>query len=161
VIDIDEETAAFAADVQRWLDEHVTDEMIEAEWTSGDGHDVAFHRALGAQGWVFPSLPVDEGGAGLDELQRRILATELARRHVPSPIRNIPAMVRPAVRQWMTGPQRDDIVRRAVAGEIAFCLGYTEPEAGSDLAAVRTRAIQGGDEWVVTGQKMFTTGAHL
>jgi len=161
VIELDDDTAAFADDVQRWLDEHVTDEMIDAEWTSGDGHDVSFHRALGARGWAFPSLPVEEGGAGLDELRRRILATELARRHVPSTIRNITTMVMPAVRQWMVGPQRDDILRRAAAGEVAFCLGYTEPDAGSDLAAVRTRAILDGDEWVIDGQKMFTTGAHL
>jgi alkylation response protein AidB-like acyl-CoA dehydrogenase len=70
-------------------------------------------------------------------------------------------MVMPAVRRWMTGPPRDGILRRAAAGEVAFCLGYTEPDAGSDLAAVRTRAIRDGDEWVIDGQKMFTTGAHL
>src|SRR5260221_2630157 len=122
VIELDDETAAFADDVHRWLDEQVTDEMIDAEWTSGDGHDVAFHRALGAQGWAFPSLPVEEGGAGLDELQCRILAMELARRHVPSTIRDITTMVMPAVRQWMTGTQRDEILRRASAGEAAFCL---------------------------------------
>ena len=161
VIDLDEDTAAFAAEVSAWLDTSVTDEMVEAEWTSGDGHDVDFHRALGARGWAFPTLPTAEGGAGLDPLRTRILATELARRQVPSTIRNITALVMPAVRQWMVGPQRDEILRRAAAGEIAFCLGYTEPEAGSDLAAVRTRAVQDGDEWVINGQKMFTTGAHL
>jgi alkylation response protein AidB-like acyl-CoA dehydrogenase len=161
IIELDEPTAAFADEVNRWLDEHVSDELIDAEWASGDGHDVAFHRKLGARGWAFPALPVEDGGAGADELQCRILATELAGRHVPSTIRNTTALVMPAVRMWMVGPQRDEILRRAAAGEVAFCLGYTEPDAGSDLAAVRTRAVRDGDEWVIDGQKMFTTGAHL
>ena len=161
VIEFDEDTAAFAAEVSAWLDSVVTDEMIDAEWTTGDGHDVDFHRALGERGWAFPTLSSDEGGAGLDPLRNRILATELACRQVPSTTRNTTALVMPAVRRWMVGPQRDEILRRAAAGEIAFCLGYTEPEAGSDLAAVRTRAIEDGDEWVINGQKMFTTGAHV
>jgi alkylation response protein AidB-like acyl-CoA dehydrogenase len=161
VIDLDDDAAAFADDVRRWLDEHVTDELIDAEWTLGDGHDVSFHRALGARGWAFPTLPVDEGGAGLDELHARILATEVARHQVPSTMRNVTSMIMPAVRQWMVGPQRDEILRRAAAGEVAFCLGYTEPDAGSDLASVRTRAVADGDQWVIDGQKMFTTGAHL
>jgi 3-oxocholest-4-en-26-oyl-CoA dehydrogenase alpha subunit len=161
VIELDEETETFAAEVRAWLDANVTDEMIEAEWTSGDGHDVAFHRALGARGWAYPTLPPAEGGAGLDPLRAAILAAELDRHQVPWTIRNVTGLVMPAVRTWMVGPQRDDILREVAAGDVAFCLGYTEPETGSDLAAVRTRAVQDGDEWVINGQKMFTTGAHL
>src|SRR5260221_10571632 len=71
VIELDDETAAFADDVHRWLDEQVTDEMIDAEWTSGDGHDVAFHRALGAQGWASPPRPARRGAPGRTGPQAR------------------------------------------------------------------------------------------
>jgi alkylation response protein AidB-like acyl-CoA dehydrogenase len=60
----------------------------------------------------------------------------------------------------MSGRRRDDLLRAAARGEVCFCLGYSEPEAGSDLASIRTRAVRDGNEWIITGQKMFTTGAQ-
>jgi alkylation response protein AidB-like acyl-CoA dehydrogenase len=65
-----------------------------------------------------------------------------------------------AVRRWMNGPLRDELLPRVARGEICFCLGYSEPDAGSDLASIQTRAVRDGTEWVVTGQKMYTTGAQ-
>jgi alkylation response protein AidB-like acyl-CoA dehydrogenase len=152
-------TLAFRAQVRDWLDEHVTPEMIESEWRLGEGHNPAFHRALGARGWAFPALPAEEGGADLSPVEHRILELELAARHVPTVMRDVTGVVMVAVRQWLAEPLRTELLREAARGETCFCLGYTEPEAGSDLAAVKTRAERHGDGWIVNGQKMFTTGA--
>lgn len=159
-ISLDEDTALFWAEVRAWLDEHVTPELVASDWRTGDGHNPEFYRALGGKGWAYPTFPVDEGGAGLSPLQARILERELAARHAPVLTRDITALATIAVRQWMAEPLRTELLRQVAGGETCFCLGYSEPEAGSDLAAVRTRAERDGDDWVINGQKVFTTGAH-
>jgi alkylation response protein AidB-like acyl-CoA dehydrogenase len=161
VIEVDAATRTFRDDVRAWLGENVSDGMVDAAWTAGDGIDVDFHRKLGSMGWAFPALAIEDGGAGLGPLAARILNQALAERHVPVTIRDTTAMVMPAIRQWMSGDTRDRLLARAGRGEICFCLGYTEPDAGSDLAAVRTRAARNSNGWIINGQKMFTTGAHL
>ncbi len=69
-------------------------------------------------------------------------------------------MVVPSVERWLAEDLSRDLLLAAARGEILFCLGYTEPDGGSDLAAARTRAVRDGDEWLIQGQKMFTTGAQ-
>ena len=159
-IALDERTRDFWHDARTWLDDHVTTEVVEADWRSGDGHNPQLHRALGSRGWVCPTLPVEEGGAGLDPLEARILEHELAAHHAPTLTRDVSGIAMVAVRRWMKEPLRTEVLLEATRGETCFCLGYTEPEAGSDLASVRTRADLDGDHWVINGQKMFTTGAH-
>lgn len=162
---IDQATESFWNHTRSWLDEHVTDELIESYWRTGDGHDPRLHKMLGSQGWAIPGLLGDETGdetsAGLDELRSRILEMELAWHEVPLTIRGTTALVLPAVHRWMADPERAEILRRARLGELCICLGYTEPEAGSDLASIRTRATRHTDGYTINGQKMFTTGAHL
>lgn len=160
VIELDEDTRRFWAEVREWLDEHVTTEVVEADWRTGDGHNPKLYKALGSRGWAYPTVPVEEGGAGLSQLQARILEQELASRHTPTLTRDITELAAIAVRQWMKEPLRTELLKQVARGEICFCLGYSEPEAGSDLASVRTRAELVGDEWVINGQKVFTTGAH-
>jgi alkylation response protein AidB-like acyl-CoA dehydrogenase len=160
-IDIDEKTESFWNYARSWLDKHVTEDVIDAHWQTGDGHDPSLHRKLGSQGWAIPGLLADETATGHYELISRILEIELACHHVPLTIRGTTALVLPAVDQWMADPERAEIMRGADLGELCICLGYTEPEAGSDLASIRTRATRDADGWKINGQKMFTTGAHL
>jgi alkylation response protein AidB-like acyl-CoA dehydrogenase len=160
-IDLDDATMAFWRDVRAWCDEHVTEEVLEEERTTGAGFSRPVNEAMGERGWIFPTWPVEAGGAGLDQLQATIVAMELNAPHVPVAAGLATTrLVTPAIEQWLEGDLRRDLLRGAARGTITFCLGYTEPDGGSDLASVRTRATRDGDEWVVNGQKMFTTGAQ-
>jgi 3-oxocholest-4-en-26-oyl-CoA dehydrogenase alpha subunit len=160
VIELDDETRRFWEEVRAFCDEHLTDEVHEHEWRTGDGMHEAFHLALGRRGWIFPTWPKEEGGAGLTKLQAAILAHELAVRREPAITRGTTALVVGAVRAWADDDLKAEVLPAAARGEVRMCLGYTEPDAGSDLASVKTRAVRDGNEWVVAGQKMFTTGAH-
>ncbi|HEX5367676.1 MAG TPA: acyl-CoA dehydrogenase family protein [Acidimicrobiales bacterium] len=159
-IQLDDDTASVLADVRRFLDENLTEAVIDEEWRTGAGHHWGFHRALGAKGWIEPTLPPDEGGAGLTPWQAMLLERELQARHAPLITLATTRLVLSTVRSWADESVRAELVPRVLRGETCFCLGYTEPDAGSDLAAVRTRAVRDGEEWVIDGQKMFTTGAQ-
>jgi alkylation response protein AidB-like acyl-CoA dehydrogenase len=160
MIELDDEALRFWDEVREFLDEHLTDEVRENEWRTGDGMNVDFHLALGRRGWIFPTWPIEEGGAGLSDVHARILEQELAQRHEPSTTRGTTRLVTAAVRAWARGDVQAEVLPAAARGEVRMCLGYTEPDAGSDLANVKTRAVRDGDEWLINGQKMFTTGAH-
>ncbi len=159
---LDDDTLAFWQTVRTFFDEHMTEKELEHEWTTGDGFAAGVHRAMGEQGWIFPTWPREKGGAGLDALRARIISLEFNLHHVPITAGfSTTGLVTPALDRWLEGDLRDELVLGAARGEIVFCLGYTEPDGGSDLAAVRTRATRDGDEWVISGQKMFTTGAQF
>jgi alkylation response protein AidB-like acyl-CoA dehydrogenase len=160
VIELDDESRRFRDEVREFLEEHLTDEVRENEWRTGDGMNLGLHLALGRRGWIFPTWPVEEGGAGLSELHASILEQELTSRHEPSITRGTTRLVTGAVRQWARDDIKAEVLSAAARGEVRMCLGYTEPDTGSDLANVKTRAVRDGDEWVINGQKMFTTGAH-
>ncbi len=159
-LELDEQTAAFRDEVLAFLDEHLTDEVHEEEWRTGAGHNAQFHKALGARGWIVPTWSESEGGAGLTPFQEVILERELAARHVPTITKGTTRLVLSAVVEHASQRLKDEVLPGVASGDICFCLGYTEPDAGSDLAAARTRAVRDGDEWVIDGQKMFTTGAQ-
>jgi alkylation response protein AidB-like acyl-CoA dehydrogenase len=159
-LELDDRTAAFRDEVRAFLDEHLTEAVHEEEWQTGAGHNVAFHRALGARGWIVPTWPVSEGGAGLTPFEERILERELATRHAPMITKGTTRLVLSAVVEHASQHVKDEVLAGVASGAVCFCLGYTEPDAGSDLAAARTRAVRDGDEWVIDGQKMFTTGAQ-
>jgi 3-oxocholest-4-en-26-oyl-CoA dehydrogenase alpha subunit len=159
-IPIDDEARAFWDEVSGVLEDLVTPEILEEDLRTGDVHSWPVHRALGERGWVFPDWPVEEGGAGLSPLLSQIFEHEYEAHQVPWVARGTTGLVLSAVRQWGQPAVRDDVLRRAARGEIVMALGYTEPDSGSDMAAARTRAVLDGDEWVVNGQKMFTTGAQ-
>lgn len=159
-LELDAETSAFRDQVLAFLDEHLTDDVHEDEWETGAGHNKAFHRALGERGWLVPTWPESEGGAGLTPFQAAIIERELAARHAPTITKGTTSLVLSAVVEHATQRVKDEVLGGVASGDICFCLGYTEPDAGSDLAAARTRAIRDGDEWIIDGQKMFTTGAQ-
>jgi 3-oxocholest-4-en-26-oyl-CoA dehydrogenase alpha subunit len=159
-LELDQRAAAFLDEVTAFLDEHLTDAVHEEEWETGAGHNVAFHKALGARGWIVPAWPVERGGAGRSAFEEGLLERELAARHAPTITKGTTRLVLSAVEAHGSPELQADVLPGVASGDICFCLGYTEPDAGSDLAAARTRAVRDGDEWVINGQKMFTTGAQ-
>ncbi|SHN23712.1 acyl-CoA dehydrogenase family protein [Cryptosporangium aurantiacum] len=154
------EEQAFADDVRSYLGEHMTDEGREHERRTGDGFWEPVHLALGRRGWLFPTSPVVEGGAGLDPVRARILELELVRHEVPGITRGTTGLVWPSVKKFGQPALLAELGSGVTEGRIRFALGYTEPDGGSDIAAAKTRAVRDGDSWMINGAKMFTTGAH-
>jgi 3-oxo-4-pregnene-20-carboxyl-CoA dehydrogenase beta subunit len=116
-------------------------------------------RRMGRDGWLGVGWPAEYGGRGLGQVEQQIFASEAARADVPLPAVTLQT-VGPTLQAHGTAPQKDFFLPQILAGEVHFAIGYTEPEAGTDLAALRTRAVRDGDVYVVNGQKVFTTGAH-
>jgi alkylation response protein AidB-like acyl-CoA dehydrogenase len=159
-LSLDATTSAFLDQVRAFLDELVTDDVHEEEWRTGSGHHDRVHRALGARGWLYPTWPPEEGGVGATELEGALFEHELVERDVPTVSRGTTRLVAGAVRRWMPADVQAELLPLMGRGELLAALGYTEPDGGSDLASVRTRAVRDGDDWVIAGQKMFTTGAQ-
>lgn len=125
-------------------------------------HGPAFRdlvATLGRDGWLGLGFPTEYGGRGLGAAEQQIFVDEAARADVPLPAVTLQT-VAPTLLAYGTEAQRREFLPRILAGRLHFAIGYTEPDAGTDLAALRTRAVRDGDEYVVDGQKTFTTGAH-
>ncbi len=121
---------------------------------------LAWHKTLYAKGWVAPAWPVEYGGTGWTPTQRFIFSEETARADC---IRLLPfglAMVGPVIYTFGTPEQKAYFLPRILSGEDWWCQGYSEPGAGSDLASLRTTAVRDGDDYIVNGQKTWTTLAQ-
>ncbi len=116
-------------------------------------------RRMGRDGWLGVGWPVEYGGRGFGQIEQQIFVNEAARADVPLPSVTLQT-VGPTLMAYGTEAQKELFLHRILAGEVHFAIGYTEPGAGTDLAALSTRAVRVGDEYVVNGQKTFTTGAH-
>ncbi len=116
-------------------------------------------RRMGRDRWLGLGWPVEYGGRGLGQIEQQIFVDEAARADVPLPAVTLQT-VGPTLQAYGTDEQKAFFLPPILAGELHFAIGYTEPEAGTDLAALRTRAVRDGDSYVVNGQKIFTTGAH-
>jgi alkylation response protein AidB-like acyl-CoA dehydrogenase len=116
-------------------------------------------RRLGQDGMLGIALPEEYGGRGFGPVEQQIFANEIARAEVPYPLITLNT-VAPTLVQYGTEEQKKRFLPRILAGECHFAIGYTEPGAGTDLAALRTTAVRDGDHYVVNGQKIFTSGAH-
>lgn len=120
---------------------------------------MAHCRRLGRDGKLGLGWPEEYGGAGLGPIEQQIFANEIARAGVPYPLISVQT-VAPTIMQYGTREQKERFLPSILAGECHFAIGYTEPEAGTDLASLRTTAVLDGDHYVVNGQKIFTSGAH-
>jgi alkylation response protein AidB-like acyl-CoA dehydrogenase len=129
--------------------------MTDGDYGSGDAYRQVV-RQLGADGWLALSWPVEHGGRGGSLLDQLIFTDEAALAGVPVPFLTINT-VGPTIMRYGTGEQKAHYLPRIAAGEIHFSIGYSEPEAGTDLAALRTSAVRDGDCYVVNGQKMWTS----
>jgi len=151
---------AFAEEVRAFLDEHLTEDVYARIRERADHFDEDLYLALGARGWLFPRWRKEDGGAGLDDVCVRILETELAKRDAPILVLGTTHLVWPAVDAHADPALRDELKPQVANGTVRFALGYTEPDGGSDIAAAKTRAVRDGDEWVINGQKIFTSNAQ-
>ncbi|GAA3209692.1 acyl-CoA dehydrogenase family protein [Actinocorallia longicatena] len=158
--DLGAEGEAFRAEVAAFLDEHLAPDVRDRVRRSGSMHDWDLHRALAARGWLAAGWPVEYGGQGRSPLELMAMREELKKRHAPTEGMGMTVLVARTLLAAGSERMRTEIVPRAINGEILICLGYTEPQGGSDVAAARTRAERDGDGWVINGQKVFTTLAE-
>ena len=127
---------------------------------TGTLHSWDVHRAMADRGWLKAAWPVEQGGQGRDPFEMATLNEEFARAGIPIEGWLIAELVAKTLQIVGTQQQRHEVIPAILGGEILLCLGYSEPDSGSDVAAARTRATRDGDDWVIDGQKMFTTMAH-
>jgi alkylation response protein AidB-like acyl-CoA dehydrogenase len=116
-------------------------------------------RRLGRDGMLGVALPEAYGGRGYGPVEQTIFANEIARAEVTYPLITLNS-VAPTILQYGSDAHKEFFIPRILAGECHFAIGYSEPGAGTDLAALRTTAVKDGDHYVVNGQKIFTSGAH-
>jgi alkylation response protein AidB-like acyl-CoA dehydrogenase len=124
------------------------------------GHDPEFTKELGRRGWIGMTWPVSEGGHGRSALERFVVYEQLIKHGAPVAAGWFAdRQMGPSLLQFGTPEQRARWLPGIVAGESMWCIGMSEPDAGSDVASLRTRAERDGDSWVVNGQKVWTSGA--
>jgi alkylation response protein AidB-like acyl-CoA dehydrogenase len=156
-----ENWARIRREAEEFTAEHVTRDVIEHERRTGDGADRALTRKLGQRGWIASGWPVDEGGAGLDPFEAAAMWNALRKGGVPTAGPGTTMLPANAIRAAGSAELKARVLPGVAAGEVLICLGYTEPAGGSDVFACATRSQLEGDEWIVNGQKIFTTFAHL
>ena len=155
-----EGSEAFRQEARTFLDEVLTDEVRDQMHRTGVHHNWDFHRHLVERGLLAPGWPEEYGGQGRDPLEMLAFMEEFHRAGAPTYAVGTTLMVANIIRHLGTEEQKQLILPPALGGEIIIVLGFTEPESGSDVAAAQTRAVRDGDQWVVNGQKMFTTNAQ-
>ncbi|MGC1469361.1 MAG: acyl-CoA dehydrogenase family protein [Sphingorhabdus sp.] len=157
---------AFRAEVRGWLSENLPPELRQAHNRATSvfvekEFNLAWQAILLRKGWVAPHWPVERGGTGWNEAQRYIFSSECARAGAPSLAPMGLKMVAPVIMKYGSEAQKDYYLPKLLAGEHYWCQGYSEPQAGSDLAALQLRADSDGDDYVLNGSKIWTTHAHV
>ena len=127
-------------------------------WSKDD--IVAWQRILNAKGWAVPHWPREHGGTDWSAVQRYIFLEELLRTPTPEPLSFNVNMIGPVLCEFGSKAQRDFFLPKVANLDIWFCQGFSEPGAGSDLASLRTSAVRDGDDYIVNGQKIWTSTAH-
>jgi len=152
----------FRAEVEEFLAEHLTPDVRRRMEEAGTFHDPVFHRAIAARGWIGIGWPDDRDRRTERGVYETAVLTDAAGyAHAPVDGLQTSNIVAQVLLRVGTPEQRDRFVEPIRRGELLVCLGFTEPEAGSDVAAARTRAVADGEDWVIDGSKMFTTLAHV
>ncbi len=164
-LELSPEDLAFRDEVRAFLDAELTPDLREAgrRMTSvfcDKDHSLAWQRILHAKGWVAPTWPVEYGGPGWSEIQRHVFQAECARAGAPGLAPMGLRMVAPAIMRFGSSEQKARYLPRILSGEDYWCQGYSEPGAGSDLASLQMKAVADGDDYVLSGSKIWTTHAH-
>jgi len=158
-VELADDDQAFLDEARRFLREVVTEDVLRRDRETGDNFDEGVHLALGAAGYLEKEWKPEADG-GFSRVRRRIWELEKRRAHVPWVTWGTTSMVARSVARFGSAELQDEVLPRVFSGHVRLCLGYTEPEGGSDIATCKTRAVRDGDAWVINGSKMFTTGAH-
>jgi acyl-CoA dehydrogenase len=166
----------FRSETRAWLDQNcpasmrrtpTTDPITSTDgcwggrkWVFVSEDQRLWLERMAARGWTAPTWPREYGGGGLSHAEAKVLAEELARIRALSPLESFGiSMLGPALLKYGTHEQKLQFLPPIVRGEIRWCQGYSEPNAGSDLAGLQTRAEDMGDHWLVNGQKVWTSYA--
>jgi alkylation response protein AidB-like acyl-CoA dehydrogenase len=161
-VELSDEDLKFQDDLRAFLKTIVTDEVIARDRETGENFDESVHLALGEAGYLAADLR-DEADGGLNRVRRRIWNLEVGRMHTPWFHWGTTAMVARAVEQFGSAELKAEVMPKVLSGHFRLCLGYTEPEGGSDVATCMTRAVRDGSgegAWIINGSKMFTSNAQ-
>ncbi len=164
------EEAAFRSQVRSFIDENLprnwapTDDEMAAYMEVEQGERAEFakrwRKALSQRGWIAPHWPTEYGGAGMSPGEQFIFNEEMAERRTPPAGGMGVAMIGPTLILYGTDEQKKEHLPAITAGEVSWCQGYSEPGSGSDLASLQTRAVRDGDDYVINGTKIWSSGAH-
>ena len=160
------EVEPFRKELRAWLSTNLTDEVRAADRQRGRDAQAfetlrAWDATVADAGWGAVSWPQEYGGRGATVLEQLVYAEETTRARVPMPLNVIGINnIAPAIMQYGTGAQMQQLLPRMVRADDIWCQGMSEPDAGSDLASLRTRAVRDGDDFVVNGQKIWTSLGH-
>jgi alkylation response protein AidB-like acyl-CoA dehydrogenase len=156
------EQEAFRQEVSTFLQEALPEppDIAEDGWIVG--FDREFSKQLAARGWIGLTWPREYGGQGRSYLDRLILTEELLRHSAPVAAHWLgDRQMGPSILRYGTPEQQQKYLPGIISGDLVFCIGMSEPGAGSDLAGLQTRAVEDGDSYVLNGQKIWTSFAHL
>ncbi|MGE2730535.1 acyl-CoA dehydrogenase family protein [Mycolicibacterium vaccae] len=158
-VELADEDRHFTEELRAFLATVVTEEVRERDRLTGENYDESVHLALGAAGYLERDFRSEADG-GFTAVQRRIFELEIGRAHTPWFHWGTTMMVAQAVEQFGSADLQAEILPPVLTGECRLCLGYTEPEGGSDVATCKTRAVRDGSGWIINGSKMFTSNAQ-
>jgi alkylation response protein AidB-like acyl-CoA dehydrogenase len=158
-IDLSPEDQAFYKETRDFIADHVTDDVLRRDREFGENFDEEVHLALGKAGYLASDWRLESEG-GFSPVRRRIFQLEIGRAHTPWYHWGTTSVVARLVQQFGAAELTDLVLPGVLSGEIRLCLGYTEPEGGSDVATCKTRAVRDGDTWIINGSKMFTSNAQ-
>lgn len=155
---------ALRKELRSYFEQLMTPELsAECDEAMGEGGGPLWREALrrmGKDGWIGVGWPKELGGRGMSPIEQFIFVEEVMRAGYPFPFLTTES-VGPQLAEFGNESQKRDIVPKILAGECLIAIGYSEPGAGTDLASLKTSAVKDGDEWVINGQKMWTSLAHF
>ncbi|MEN9822938.1 MAG: hypothetical protein RLZ04_1364 [Actinomycetota bacterium] len=159
------EDEAFRSEIKAWLVENLPagwfDEGFEMSAEDRKAFNEGWPARLYGGGWICATWPKEYGGKGLSTMQGVVLAEEFAKAKAPMRADFFgDTLVGPTILQWGTEEQKKEFLPKILSGQMRWCQGFSEPNSGSDLASLKTSAILDGDEWVINGQKVWTTQGH-
>ena len=158
------EAETFRTEIRSWLEESLPDGWFDDDFAMSEEEKAEFNRGWPAKmtegRWFCASWPEEYGGRGLSTMESVVLAEEFHR--AKAPMRGDffgDTLVGPTILQWGSEEQKQQFIPGILSGETRWCQGFSEPDAGSDLASLAATAELDGDEWVINGQKIWTTQA--
>jgi alkylation response protein AidB-like acyl-CoA dehydrogenase len=161
----DDRAETFRTEIRGWLEDNLPAGWGDDDFEMSPSDRAAFNASWPGKlfdgGWICATWPKEYGGKGLSTMEGVVLAEEFAR--LKAPLRADffgDTLVGPTILQWGTEEQKREFLPQILNGSMRWCQGFSEPNSGSDLASLKTSAILDGDEWIINGQKVWTTGGH-